>query len=123
MFNDWVYAGRIAPIYSRRRIGKVTALLLWGLLSVVGRAFACEAMLPNSSVLRRTATSDALGLQSGVGGRVRDVLTVLAGADGIAYVTHSLNKRRITDFFSQAPDENLYQLGVIFVRVFPYPFA
>jgi len=51
MFNDWVYAGRIAPIYSRRRMGKVTALLLWELLSVVGRAFAREAMLPNSSVL------------------------------------------------------------------------
>jgi hypothetical protein len=45
-------------------MGKVTALLLWELLSVVGRAFACEAMLPNSSVLggRRQAMRLAYNL-------------------------------------------------------------
>jgi hypothetical protein len=104
-------------------MGKVTALLLWELLGVVERALRLPSHATEFTRLRRTTASDALGLQSGVSGRVRDVLTVLAGADGIAYVTHSLNKRRIADLSSQAPDENLYQLGVIFVRVFPNPFA
>src|SRR4029453_43247 len=47
----------------------------------------------------------------------------LAGINRVTYVAHRMNERRIADFSSQASDENLHQLGVIFVRVLPYPFA
>ena len=50
-------------------------------------------------------------------------LTALGRIDRIAYVAHRMNERRIADFSSQASYKNLHQLGVVFVRVFPDPFA
>ena len=44
-------------------------------------------------------------------------------ADRITNVTHGVNQRRITNFSSQPSDENLDQLRVVFVCVFPDAFA
>jgi hypothetical protein len=51
------------------------------------------------------------------------MLTVLARIDRISYVAHGVNQQRITNLFSQPADENLDQLRVVSVRVFPNAFA
>jgi hypothetical protein len=44
-------------------------------------------------------------------------------ADRVSDVAHCLNQLRRADFFSQSPDEDFHQFGIVFVRMFPDAFA
>src|SRR2546426_7618513 len=44
-------------------------------------------------------------------------------ANRIANVAHGVDQRRIANFFSQAPDEDLHQFRVVFVCMLPDAFA
>jgi hypothetical protein len=72
---------------------------------------AIKALLQRSNVL----LSDASVFQ----GTMEPIWFV----NRIAYVAHCMNQWRIADFSSQPSDENFHQLGVVFVRVFPYSFT
>ena len=114
------------------RIGKVTPLLLFP--EAISLRCSRLALSRRSGVVTRGSTAAPATSGFVVAGSivatetrckesVRDLSTAVARIDGIAHVPNGVNQRRIADFSSQASDENLHQLGVIFVRVFPYPFA
>jgi hypothetical protein len=112
----------------RKRNGVVTSLP--GSVANVVVAWLCRGVLTALPIAarRHSAVATAARVQeiesrALLSGSVLDVSAALAGIDGIAYVAHGVNERRIADLSSQASDENLHQLGVIFVRVFPYSFA
>ena len=44
-------------------------------------------------------------------------------ADRIADVPNRVNQRRFTEFFSEPTNEDLNQLGIVFMRVLPHAFA
>ena len=73
-------------------------------------------MIANSGVEWRISKVTQLLLLQSVG--IRDRF-----ADRVSDVAHCLDQLRRADFFSQSPDEDFHQFGIVFVRMFPDAFA